>query len=58
MRTCQKLMRCLAFIVCFAGIFQASAAPAVRSSGALTFDGEPMLQPSDLFKDFPEISWG
>jgi hypothetical protein len=30
----------------------------VRASGALTVDEEAMLQPSDLFKDFPEIKWG
>ncbi|HEX8423237.1 MAG TPA: hypothetical protein VF634_07495, partial [Pyrinomonadaceae bacterium] len=58
MRTYQKFTRCFVFIVCFAGTFQAANAPAVQSSGALTVDGETMLQPADLFKDFPEISWG
>jgi hypothetical protein len=58
MRSYQKLMRCLVFIVCFACAFQAANAIAIQQSSKLAVDDEPMLQPSDLFKDFPEIKWG
>lgn len=59
MRSYQKFLRCcLVFIVCFACTFQAATALAVQPSGALTADEEPMLQPSDLFEDFPAIKWG
>lgn len=61
MQCFQRFMRCLVFIVCFACTFQAAQAVTVRGvqpSGALIVDEEPMLQPSDLFKDFPDIKWG
>jgi hypothetical protein len=54
-------MRRLVFIVCFACVFQAADASAIQSSqssGRQVGGDEPMLQPSDLFKDFPEIKWG
>lgn len=58
MRSYQKFTRRLVFIICLACAFQAANALAVQSSGALAADEEPMIQPSDLFKDFPEIKWG
>lgn len=58
MRSYQKSMRCLAFIICFACAFQAASVLAVQPSGTLPSDEEPMLQPADLFKDFPDIKWG
>lgn len=58
MRSHQKFMRCLVFIISFACAFQAASALTVQASGALIADEEPMLQPADLFKDFPEIKWG
>lgn len=51
-------MRRLVFIISFACAFQVANVLAVQSVGTLTFDEKPMLQPSDLFKDFPEIKWG
>lgn len=51
-------MRRLVFIVCFACVFQTANALAVRASGAPVVDEVAMLQPSDLFKDFPAIKWG
>jgi hypothetical protein len=58
MRSYQKFMRGLVFIISIACTFQAANVFAVQSSGGLITDAEPMLQPSDLFKDFPEIKWG
>jgi hypothetical protein len=58
MRSHQKFMRRLLFIISFACAFQAASVLAVQASGTLVVDEEPMLQPSDLFKDFPEIKWG
>ncbi|HEV7905405.1 MAG TPA: hypothetical protein VGO96_16310 [Pyrinomonadaceae bacterium] len=58
MRSHQKFVRRLLFIISFVCAFQVANALAAQSFGALTFDEEPMLQPSDLFKDFPEIKWG
>ena len=58
MRTRQKLKSRLAFIVCLSFIFQAGMALNVQASGALPDEPVTMLEPSDLFKDFPEIKWG
>jgi hypothetical protein len=58
MRSHQKFVRRLLFIISFACAFQVANALAAQASGALRVDEEPMLQPSDLFKDFPEIKWG
>ena len=58
MRAGQKLNRCLVFIVCLSFIFQAGMKFHVQASGALTDDEATMLQPAELFKDFPEIKWG
>lgn len=58
MRACQKLNRCLVFIVCLSFIFQAGMKLHAQSKDALPDDGATILQPSDLFKDFPEIKWG
>jgi hypothetical protein len=58
MRSYQKFMRGLVLIISLACTFQAANVLAVQASGALITDEEPMLQPSDLFKDFPEIKWG
>jgi hypothetical protein len=59
MRACQKLNRYVVFIVCLSFIFQAGKELRAQSSGAPTGDpAATMLQPSDLFKDFPDIKWG
>jgi hypothetical protein len=58
MRRYQKFIRGLVFIVCFASAFQMADALVVSASGASIADEEPMLQPADLFKDFPHIKWG
>jgi hypothetical protein len=58
MRDRQKLNRYLVFIVCLSFIFQAGMPLPVPASGALTDETATMIQPADLFKDFPEIKWG
>jgi hypothetical protein len=58
MRSYQSFMRRLVFIVCFAAAFQAPGVPAVQPRGASSVKQAPMLQPSDLFTDFPKIKWG
>lgn len=58
MRSYQKFVRRLVFIISFACAFQAADVLGVPAFGTLTVDEEPMVQPSDLFKDFPEIKWG
>ena len=51
-------MRCLVFIVCLACAFQAASALGVQTPDAPVNKQAPMLEPSDLFKEFPEIKWG
>ena len=58
MRKHQKFVRRLLFIISLACAFQAASVLGAQASGTLKVDEEQMLQPSDLFKDFPEIKWG
>lgn len=58
MQTYQKFLPCLVFIVCFAGTFQVANVLAVQPRAVSAVEETPMLQPADLFKDFPGIKWG